>query len=159
MSKININLRSVGEDDQEFLCDVYCSARRDEVAAFGWDAAQTDAFLQMQFTMQQGAYNMQSPNAEYSVILLNETPSGRMIVNRTSSAMTLIDIIVLPQFRGIGIGTYLIKRLQDEAAASEKPLILQVDKTNHVAAKLYERLGFRVTSMAAFACEMEWRKG
>lgn len=158
MSDINISLRPVRDEDKEFLCEVYCSTRRDEVATFGWDAAQADAFLRMQFTMQQGAYNVQSPNAEYSVILLSETPSGRMIVNRTSSAMTLIDVTVLPQFRGIGIGTYLIKRLQDEAAASEKPLILHVDKGNQSAMKLYEKLGFRVKSEAALAYEMEWRK-
>ncbi len=157
MSKINISLRPVRDDDQEFLCDVYCSTRRDEVATFGWDAAQTDAFLRMQFTMQQGAYKMQSPNAEYSIIVLSDTPAGRMIVSRASSAITLTDISVLPQFRGNGIGTYLIKQLQNEAAATEKPLILQVDKGNQLAMNLYEKLGFKITGEAALAYEMEWR--
>ena len=111
----------------------------------------------MQFTMQQRAYKMQYPNAEHSIILNVEFPAGRMIVDRAAAQISLTDIAILPGFRKNGIATRLIKQLQDEAAASGKPLALSVDKNNSPALRLYKSLGFLMTGESEFIHEMEWK--
>jgi len=154
---LKITLRPAAEPDEKFLCDVYRSTRRDEVAAFGWDESQQDEFLRMQFTIQHRAYQMQYPGAEHSVIMLGERTVGRIIVDRTDGWISLTDIAVLPEFRGNGIATCLIRQLQDEASATGKPLLLQVDKSNENALRLYTELAFRVTGESQFSYKMEWQ--
>lgn len=156
-TKETIRLRPVLDDDEEFLCDVYRGTRRDEVAAFGWDEAQQDAFLNMQFTARQRAYKMQFSRARHSIILFTEIPAGRIIVDRTNDRIVLIDIAVLPEYRGQGIATHLIRQLQDEATESMKVVVLRVDKTNVAARDFYERLGFSVAGETDILNSMEWK--
>src|ERR1043166_1986397 len=153
----NITLRPAGEADEEFLCKVYSSTRSDEVAAFGWDEVQRQAFLQMQFTMRQRAYKMQYPDAEHSIVLLDETPVGTFIVDRNANRISLVEIAILPEFRNNGIATYLIQRLQQEASASGSAVVLHVDKINLPAKKLYHALGFIETGETQFSYELQWR--
>ena len=54
----------------------------------------------------------------------------------------LIDIAILPQYRGAGIGTLLLKDLVDESRSKKVPIELKVSKSNTAAARLYERMGF-----------------
>ena len=158
MTESNISLRSVREDDKEFLCELYCSTRRDEVAAFGWDDAQIEALLRMQFTSRASAYKMQFPRAEHSVIFFAEKPAGSLIVNRTDEGISLTDIAVLPEYQKRGIATHFISLLKVEASSNNKPLVLRVDKTNSSAKKLYEKLGLVVTAETQILYEMEWRR-
>jgi len=136
-----ITLRPAQPDDEEFLFAVYASTRRDEVAAWGWGAAQQDAFLRMQFTAQQGSYQMQGAEVEQSIVLQDERPVGRLIVIRTGAEICLADIALLPEYRNAGIGSALIGGLLDEARSAGQPVRLHVLKNNR-AQRLYERLGF-----------------
>lgn len=151
-----IKLRPVSDHDEAFLRDVYASSRDAEVAAFGWDEVQRAAFLAMQFSIQQRAYAMQYPLARTSVILCDHVPAGRMIVERLDGEISLTDIAVLPDFRGRGIASALIRELQAEAAAAAKPVTLHVDRGNTAAFKLYEKLGFAVTSETQMNFAMQW---
>src|SRR5215210_2167724 len=137
-----VSIRPVEPGDEPFLFEVYASTRADEMAAWGWDRAQQEAFLRLQFSGQQGFYRMQYPEAEHSVILFNAQPVGRMIVISTSDEVRLADIVLLPQYRNIGIGALLIKDLCADAARKGVPVRLRVLKSNHAAARFYERLGF-----------------
>jgi ribosomal protein S18 acetylase RimI-like enzyme/SAM-dependent methyltransferase len=147
-----IELRDVTSDDEKFLCELYHTTRRDEVAAFGWSEAEQHSFLTMQFTMQQQAYKMQYPDAKHSVILFDGEPAGRVIVDRSDDAISLTDIAVLPEFRGRGIASRMISRLQDEVDA----IALSVDKINPTARRLYEKHGFTITGETEFNFEMQW---
>ena len=155
MTNINISLRPT-QHDEEFLCEVYCSQRRAEVAAFGWETAQQDAFLRMQFNVRQQSYKMQFPTAEHSIILIDETPAGSIIVDRSPDHISLTDIAVLPQYQRRGIATQLLRRLQDEAAHAKKPLVLSVEKSNDRAFKLYKACDFEITGESTFSYSMQW---
>ena len=156
MTESKITLRLVAASDDEFLRDLYCSTRRAEVAQFGWDQEQAEAFLRMQFASRRMAYKMQFPSAVHEVIVFGDTPAGHMIVDRSETKLSLIDIAVLKQFQGKGIASHLIYQLQNEAADSTKPLILQVDKTNKQAFDLYKKLGFVIEDESQFMYEMRW---
>ena len=54
----------------------------------------------------------------------------------------MIDIALMPEHRGAGIGTKLLKELQEEAKAAGKKLSIHVERFNP-ARRLYERLGFQ----------------
>jgi len=82
--------------------------------------------------------------------------AGRLIVNRTREELRVVDIALLPQHRNAGIGTALLQRIFGEAAATKKPLRLQVLK-DHRAGRLYQRLGFVRTGETELHLEMEWR--
>ena len=153
-----ISLRPETDDDEEFLYKVYAATRRDEVASFGWDEASQEAFLKMQFLAQRSAYRMQSPAAQNSVIMADKSSAGRMVVDRSGDRISLTDIAVLPEFRGKGIATHLIKDLQGEAAEAAKLLVLHVDKLNVPAFRLYKKLGFAVTAETEFTIEMKLTK-
>jgi len=149
-----IEKRDATPNDEEFLRKLYHSTRSDEVKAFGWDEAQQESFLDMQFRMQQNAYRMQYPNAEHSVIVCDRNAVGRLIVDRSGSETSLTDIAILPEFRGRGIASNLIKELQDEA----KSIILSVDKQNQVARHVYEKHGFVITGETEFMYGMRWER-
>lgn len=154
---MTVELRPVVADDDSFLFEVYASTRHDEMAAWGWDAAQRDGFLRMQFMMQRNAYAMQFPEASHDIILLDEKPVGRMIVARHDYAIRFVDFALLPEARGKGIGTRLFREVLDEAAATSRPCLLKVLKANPRAVQLYERLGFVNTGEDAIYVDMEWR--
>jgi ribosomal protein S18 acetylase RimI-like enzyme len=137
----NVRLVPVRPEDEGFLYRVYASTRAEEIAAFGWNAAQQNAFLHMQYTAQKRWYEMAYPDAEHSLILRDEQPVGRMIVQRSPQALRLVDIALLAEHRGCGTGGKLVDELIAEARRRAVHVELQVMKTNR-AARLYERLGF-----------------
>lgn len=154
----SVTLRPVVPDDGTFLLKVYAGTRSDEVAAWGWDAAQQEAFFRMQFNAQQQAYEAEYPRADHEIILLGDEPVGRMIVERTERELRGVDIAMLPEYRDSGVGTALIKNLLAEASAADKPFRIQVVKSNR-AMRLYERLGLSVIGESAFYFQMEWTPG
>jgi ribosomal protein S18 acetylase RimI-like enzyme len=155
---MKIRLRPAGPDDEEFLYRVYASTRADEVAAWGWNEAQQEAFLRMQFKMQQQAYGWQFRGAEHSIILCDEERAGRMIVVRTEVEIRLTDIALLPEFRNTGAGTFLVRDLQAQARAAGLPVRLRVLKSNLAARRLYERLDFKLTDEDDVNFNMEWKQ-
>ncbi len=148
-------LRPVGEADGPFLFRLFASTRAPELAALGWTAAQEDAFLRMQAEAQRRSYGLRFPEAHCSVVLRGGLPIGRLIVDRSGRCVHLVDIVLLPEHRGGGIGTALIRGLQAEAAQGLRPIRLHVRASNRAAA-LYERLGFTPIGDSDFDRLMEW---
>ncbi len=139
-----ISLRPVDNNDEEFLFALYAATRREEVTMFGWDLAQQDAFLEMQFSIRQRVYRRQYPDADDNLILLDKKPVGRAIVDRSGASILLVDIAILPEYRGNGIGTFWITQLQNEVGKNDKSVFLEVEKTNVIARRLYKKMGFIV---------------
>ncbi|HEX8708409.1 MAG TPA: GNAT family N-acetyltransferase [Pyrinomonadaceae bacterium] len=150
-----LSLRAVVAEDEPFLFEVYASTRNEELAAWGWDAAQQEGFLRMQFLAQGRSYGTDDEQTSHQIILLDERPAGRLVVTRTESYIRLTDIALLGPYRGSGIGTALIKELIEEADAGGLPLRLHVLKTNLGAKRLYERLGFRLSGESGMHLKLE----
>jgi GNAT superfamily N-acetyltransferase len=135
-----LSLRLVTEDDGELLRAIYASSREREFAQVPWSDDQKRQFLEAQFGAQ-AQYYANYPNTTFSIILCDGQPAGRLYVARWEQEHRLIDIALLPEFRGRGIGTYFMRQLQAEAASVGKPLTLHVEVFNP-ARQWYERLGF-----------------
>ena len=150
-----VSLREVTAEDGPFLLTVYAGTRLDELAMLPWDDFQKEAFVQMQFNAQRQHYNMVYPDVENHIILVNDEPVGRLLVNRAPTSLTLVDISLLPAARARGIGTQILNELLDEARSQAKPVHLHVEVTNP-AKRLYERLGFFTEGEDALYCQMKW---
>lgn len=149
-------LRIAVPGDDMFLEDLYAETRCEELAVVDWNEDQKYAFLKMQFSLQKRAHEIQFPEAEHYILETNEIPVGSLTVERTAE-IRLVDIALLPQFRGRGFGTLVLKQLQDEARAAEKPLTLHVFRTNDRAISFYERHGFCVAGSNETHLAMRWQ--
>ena len=153
---MTISLRPSRPEDQDFLFQLYSSTRLHEIAAFGWPAAQQEMFFRMQFTAQQRWYESTYGQAEHQIVEQNGQPIGRLMVLREKNSALLVDISLLAEHRGRGIGGELLRDLIQQCKHSRVPLKLQVLKTNP-ALRLYERLGFLRTGEDQMYIQMECR--
>lgn len=152
------SLRPVQEEDESLLLAIYSSARADEMALLPWDAAQKQAFLQMQFSAQQKHYRAYFPDAQHEVILSEGQPVGRVYVDRRATEIRILDVTLLPETRGRGIGTLVIQDLMKEADQANKSLSIHVESFNR-SLGLFQRLGFVKTDESGASWLMEWRAG
>jgi ribosomal protein S18 acetylase RimI-like enzyme len=137
-----VALRPVRDGDREFLARVYASTREEELAPVPWTAEQKAAFLAQQFAAQSAHYAEHYEGMSSDVIMVDGEPAGRLLVARWPEEIRIVDIALLPEFRGGGTGSGLLRDLIAEAAAAGKRLTIHVEIHNP-AMRLYERLGFR----------------
>lgn len=147
--------RAETPEDLEFACRLYASARASEMARAPWTAEQKDAFLRSQFQLQYTHYHKFYPGAAYQIVVAGGEDIGRLYVDRAREEIRLMEITLLPEYRGQGIGGRLVRALMDEAAASDRKVALHVEMDNP-ARHLYERLGFRPVKDQGIYTLMEW---
>jgi ribosomal protein S18 acetylase RimI-like enzyme len=151
-SLTGISLRPATDSDEAFLEQLFVSARP-ELLLINLPEIQKAALIRMQFNAQHEQYAAAYPRAEHRIILQRETQVGRMMTNHSEREIVLIDIALLPETRGAGIGSSLLQELLAAAKRAGKKVRLQVLKTNP-AFRLYERLGFRITGDESMYWEM-----
>jgi ribosomal protein S18 acetylase RimI-like enzyme len=150
-------LRPVSDADQDFLLSVYKSTRADELAQVPWGDEQKRQFLKWQFDLQRREYDARFSDADYSVILIDERPAGRIWIARDDQEIRLLDIAILPEFQNRGAGTLLLHWLIDESMRASKALRHMVFVLNQDAQRFYERLGFVVIEEVGAYKHMEWK--
>lgn len=152
---MSVTFRPARPDDEAFLYEVYCGTRTEEFAATQLNSPQQEILLKMQFLAQQNSYRVQYPKADHDIILLDDRPVGRVMVERRETEIRGVDIALLPDARSAGIGGAIIQDLLDEARRAGKPFRIHVVKTNR-AKRLYDRLGFRQIEDTGTHYVMEW---
>jgi GNAT superfamily N-acetyltransferase len=138
-----MTLRPIDADDMAFLYQVYASTREEELAVTGWSAAQKEAFLTMQFNAQHAYFQENYPGAAFQVILLDGQPIGRLYLDHWPGELRIVDIALLPAYRGRGVGTTILNAILSEGRRLGLPVRIHVERFNP-ALRLYTRLGFRL---------------
>jgi ribosomal protein S18 acetylase RimI-like enzyme len=136
-----LRLRPAREGDRDFLHAIFESTRAHEFAQIGWSADRIAALLADQFSMQDAYYRQHYRHARFDVIMLGETAVGRLYHDWSGAEARLIDIALLPAYRGAKIGTRLLRAFVAYAAERMLPIVLYVEMNNPVQG-LYCRLGF-----------------
>src|SRR5438045_5130823 len=152
-----ISLRLSTASDDSFLARVYASSRAEELVITGWPEELKANFCRSQFDAQSAYYATNYPDASFQIIERDGWPIGRLYVARWEKEIRIVDITLLPEFRGSGVGTKLLRDLQTEARSAGKSLTIHVERFNR-ALGLYERLGFREVEDKGVYLLMEWKE-
>ena len=141
-----VTLRPVKSGDRDFLLHLYGTTREEELALVPWTDGEKAAFVRMQFDAQAASYGDTYPDGEFLVVLLDGDPAGRLYLGRLPGELRLIEIALLPEHRGRGIGTALIAAIVSRAEQDGVDVGLHVEPWNP-AKRLYERLGFETVEL------------
>lgn len=136
-------LRPAVAADEPHLFHVYAASRTAELALVSWSRDEQIRFLTQQHEAQRASYRQLHAEAEFLVIELPDgRPIGRMYLSRVAvSEIRVLDIALLPEWCGQGVGSALLRVLLAEADAAGDMVSLHVEIWNP-AVNLYERLGF-----------------
>lgn len=150
-----IALRPVTDADREFLVECYGATRAEELAQVQWSEAERDAFIRMQFEAQDTHYRQHYDDITFDVVEVEGRAAGRLYVDRRVDDIRIVDVSLLPEFRGAGIGSALIEGILLEASGSGRTASIHVEMFNR-ARTLYDRLGFREIAEHGVYRLLEW---
>ena len=150
-----IRFRPTTPEDVPFLRHVYGTTRVDEMQRVPWSEEQKRAFLDMQFNAQKQHYEQYYPQCDFLVIEIEGEPVGRLYIDRGESDIEIVDIALVPEIRGRGIGKMLLEEILEEGRATGKKVGIYVENFNP-ARHLYDRLGFRHVDTNGVYHKMEW---
>ncbi|HZV70824.1 MAG TPA: GNAT family N-acetyltransferase [Saprospiraceae bacterium] len=140
----SLSFRPVTPEDDHLLKTIYESSREEEMAMLDqWPEDFKKNFIDQQFRAQHDYYINQFREAQFLIILHEGKPAGRLYIDRRPDTIHMIDITLLPPYRGKGYGEFLIRQLFDEAAQNGKAVSIYVERQNR-ALHLYRRMGFEV---------------
>lgn len=151
-----LSYRLKTEADVPFVERLYRTTREDELAMTGWPEEFMQTFIAQQQFAQNRHVELAHPRAEQLLIEQAGAPIGRLYIEERDAELWLIDIALLPERRGRGIGAALLQDLLAHGRALGKPVGLTVVK-NSPARRLYERLGFVAVADGGSYDRMEWR--
>jgi ribosomal protein S18 acetylase RimI-like enzyme len=137
----SITLRPATDADMEFLLALYATTREEELKQVDWTPEQKAAFVHHQFWAQHTHWQANYSDTSWDLILRDGEPVGRLYVARWKDEIRVVDIAVVPEYRGRGLGTRLLRELLEEGDRERKKVSIHVEIFNPARA-LYERLGF-----------------
>jgi GNAT superfamily N-acetyltransferase len=144
------------DGDLPFVAGLYASTRQQEVSLSGWSPAQQRDFLLQQHGAQHRHYRATYEGADWLIIESGGKAIGRLYRIAWPREIRIIDISLVPEARGLGIGAAIIRGIQDEAAKAGKGVSIHVEKQNP-ARSLYLQLGFIVSQDKGVYDLMEWQ--
>jgi GNAT superfamily N-acetyltransferase len=138
-------LRIVAEEDthRPFLSDLFvaCSPLRGMLP---------DPVVLQQVTFRETAYRTDYPAAMRRIVVAQDSPIGRIVVDWSADDAALIDIAVLPDRQGAGVATAMMGAYLDVVDHRGQFAALQVMRANP-ALHWYARLGFAPVESQDFA--------
>ena len=138
----SVELRPAAATDQEFRFHVYACSRAEELAVVDWDGPARRAFLRQQFDARETWYRDQFAGATVDIVTVDGERAGVLCVDR-GAEIRIVEIALVPERRGRGAGTALLRAVLAEADAAGKRVTVHVEALNP-ARRLYDRLGFTV---------------
>jgi ribosomal protein S18 acetylase RimI-like enzyme len=150
-----ITLRPATERDYPFMRLLYGAARAAEMQHFPFDEERKAQFLDQQFAAQYEHYKIHYPTCERNIIEHDGQPIGRLWIDEWREQIRLVDIALMPEWRGSGVGTKLLRDVLERGAKAGKPVTIHVESFNP-ALRLYERLGFTKIDTNGVYFLMRW---
>ncbi|MFW9874424.1 MAG: GNAT family N-acetyltransferase [Candidatus Thorarchaeota archaeon] len=129
-----IKLRQAIQKDYKYLYKLKKKTLKEYIAkTWGWDEGWQKDYFSKNFKPDQ-----------IKIIMKSATEIGCISSIEEEDSYYLSVIKILPKYQNQGIGTRLIKDIILKAEKNNKPVYLQVLKTNNKAKNLYKRLGFLI---------------
>jgi ribosomal protein S18 acetylase RimI-like enzyme len=150
-----VTLRPERDADQAFRYGLFCESRSPEFKIL----LAPDVYAQVmrhQFHAQTVSYRHEFPQARFDIIEQAGQPIGRIVVDRPGTMIHIVDQAIIPELRGRGIGTAVMRAIMDEAGTVGLPVRLKVASSNDPSMRLYLRLGFVPIETVPLYIELEW---
>jgi ribosomal protein S18 acetylase RimI-like enzyme len=129
-------LRPLRDDEREWAYALHRAALGEYVeATWGWDDA-----------LQRRLFDAALDRTPRDVVEVSGERVGVVAVEERPRELYLGMLELLPAWQGRGIGTLILARLRERAAASDRALCLDVLPVNVRAVAFYERCGLRVVA-------------
>lgn len=148
------SLRPQNTTDHAFLQYLYASTRASEMSGCGWPPEVIAEFLRQQFQLQLNYFQEHFPDGEFWLIERKGQAIGRLYLLWGKTTLQLIDIALLPDQRGAGVGTELLGEVLTRADDRGLAVGLHVEAHNR-ALRLYQRLGFGIIDDKGIYLEMQ----
>lgn len=153
-----VQFRPVRDSDIPFMRALYGSTREQEMQALDWPPEKKEEFLDWQFYAQTKFYSESYEGDGFMIIELDGSPIGRLYVDYGETDIEIVDIALMPELRGKGLGRQLLQEILDEAARIGKSVTIYVEHFNP-ARHLYDRLGFQHVDTNGVYHLMKWSAG
>ncbi len=153
---VDFELRPKVLADGAFLTELFAANHEREFAALGLPEQALADLLAMQAHGQAMSYAARFPSAVDSIMWVQGSRVGRMLLDHGSAGLHLVDLALLPAYQRQGIGPAMMRSLCRQAADGRLPLTLVVRETNP-AKRLYERAGLVVESSDGLDARMVFR--
>ena len=150
-----ITTRPSVAEDSAFMLELYASTSKDVLDDLGWSIGGQRTFVIMQAQAEEWNRARLYPGMDRLTICVDEMPVGRLLVCLRNNILHMVDLSLLPRFRGLGIGTQLMGEIIEEARNARVPVKVRVRKDSS-GVRFVERLGFSTpTDLGAFV-ELTW---
>lgn len=117
-----------------------------------------DPIVQHQAVLRETAYRTDYPAAMRCIVVADGAPIGRIMVDwGFDGAAMLVDIAVVPDRQGRGVGMAMLRAYLDVVDQRGQPAMLQVMRDNS-AQHLYARLGFAPVEARDFAPHIDMHR-
>lgn len=155
-----ISLRTINKTDNDALLRIYASTRLEELKlATNWSEELKQKFLEFQFNAQHNYYQEIYTGAHFWMIEKKGESIGRLYLdeNFENKTVRIIDITLLPEWRGKGIGNQIIMDIIHFAAKRNQPVSIHVESFNP-AMNLYKKMGFELIDITNGVYHLlEWK--
>src|SRR4051812_30880617 len=128
--QLAVTTRPMTDDDSMLLFELYASARADELSRSGWATPQQRSFFRMQAQNQERYFLRHFDYLDRRTVCINGFSAGRLLVDRPAHHITIVDLALLPAFRGRGVGSMLIRAVIEEAAEAHVPVHMEMPKNS-----------------------------
>lgn len=153
---VGLDLRVADASDEAFMEELFGSAH-EYLYTMSVPEQYIAAIVKQQYQLQKNSYQHQWPNASTFIIRWCGQSIGRMILHEEHGLLHFIDCAFVPEKRGKGYGTAILRTAQDVAKKHQVLLKLSVERHNLRAKKLYLSLGFEVVEERESHEIMTWK--
>lgn len=157
-SNFNISLGTSDRVDETVLLKIFKECRPELECISNIPEEQKEAVIAQQFSIEKQQLMIIYPEAELNIIFCDGKPIGRIYIYYGKSTDRILEIGLLKEYRGQGIGQSVIRKVIEKAVDKEKTVSLQVAWFNRDACRLYQKLGFQIVEDKGVVCEMIYDK-
>ena len=150
-----LDIRPARDSDRPFIESLYHTTR-DDLRLIDAESDFIESLIEQQQHAQTVGYGDQFPNAMYFIIEKQGERVGRVVIDFGHNEIRIVDIALIPEARGRGYGSGVLRALKHAAKSVCAPLVLSVHRQNPAARRLYEQEGFRLEQSDQMNDQMIW---
>lgn len=142
MDNTKIEFRQITEEDSKISYEIFLAGRPDLHHFASVNDNICKSIIKQQYELSQAHTNLEELKSRF-LIIYEGKPIGRFYLRHNNMNVEITSLSILPQYRNMGIGRYVMEKIISNAKEKGKDINLKVAWYNLDARRLYERLGFK----------------